>query len=607
MSYVKLYDQLVEWTEAGIKSSGWTKCFCPIHNGDKANAEVDLGTGVFHCFKCELTLGPEAFYAQVMGTSFLEASFIITEFRKGAGLVVKQDESASDIFIPTNKFNKMCEEWEIGPLTMDYCEKRGITMEVAKKYGLMDHPSNGCVALPYWWGGRIAGIKYRSAEGSKYAEPGSSFAVFGLEQLEGWTGPVVICEGESDCLRMAGVMGDAVRVVGTSGVKFEHSWAREFDGIDEIIVVPQCDEASKKLVGRLTEAFNGRLKVHRLLWKRGQMGKDVCDWLIWNSTLDMHRDIMGNLMVCSTPRRWISGLEIKRFIPDDGGELIGGLLNRREIMLVGGMPKARKTFLALNVARSMMFGGNLFGVDRFGCVGGFKVGLVEEEIAYEKLSERMDNIFGPDEEKWGDQFDLLYKRGVKMDEVSWVEYLAEKIDRRKMDLLILDPMQRLHTGDENQSGRDGVGPFWDNVARLLSMFPQLSIMVCHHMRKGSELGWEGVRGSSRTTGEVDTAIFIDYTGLHSNRIEIMGRNIDHEDTKFELTVEHGGIMQVRDPNALFTQFLALVEAAGPKGAKKTDLCQELGISEKLLTQWVSSGDEKRIATFRGKDTVVWVG
>lgn len=607
MSYSKLYDTLLRWGSQEVKQEGgWTKCYCPLHEDSSPSARVDVKTGVFQCFKCNdgAPISPESFYSLIMDVPIAEAGIIISEYRRFNGILVKNDESV-DAWVPSNRFSDIIGGYSLGKYVKEYADKRGLSIETCEQYGLVDD-NEGNVVIPYYWCGKVCGLKYRGQDSSKFAEAGSFFGLLGMDQLhdpinEGK--PVIICEGESDTLRMASLVGNRAVVVGTSGIRFKSEWIREFDQVDDVLFIPQSDEASKGLVSSLSKAFNGRIKVQRLEWKRGQIGKDVCDWLVWNDGDRFASRCLSHFSINNTPRRPISGRELERYITEDEGSLIEDLLNRREAMLIVGDPKARKTFCALNMIRVLTLGGNLFGVDRFACPGGFKVGLVEEEGNYAKLiNSRFMPIFMGADDSWRDRFWLTYKLGVKMTDERWMNFLSDWIDDKGLDVLFLDPLQNLHDSDENDASE--MGHFWGAISRLLVRHPKLSIVVLHHFSKagGEEVGWASIRGSSRHGAAVDLAFFMENTGYMKGKVTIKGRNIDHDDVKFELTMD-SGIMKANDGSALLKNFETMVREAGSKGIPKGKVMADLEITEKILTQLIRKSD--RVTRVTRSDLLIW--
>jgi hypothetical protein len=81
---------------------------------------------------------------------------------------------------------------------------------------------------------------------------------------------------------------------------------------------------------------------------------------------------------------------------------------------------------------------------------------------------------------------------------SLIEHAAEA----EIDLLILDPLQRITPGVDENSNSD-MRRTWDAVNRILLELPHLAVVVVAHTRKGDSLSPEATRGAGITLGEYD--------------------------------------------------------------------------------------------------------
>jgi DNA-binding transcriptional ArsR family regulator len=82
--------------------------------------------------------------------------------------------------------------------------------------------------------------------------------------------------------------------------------------------------------------------------------------------------------------------------------------------------------------------------------------------------------------------------------------------------------------DENSSSETAV--VWDQIMRMQKAISTLTCIIAHHTHKGSEIGFESLRGSSRHAGEVDFGIFVERHPMEINRFrcKIDGRDVDIE-------------------------------------------------------------------------------
>jgi DNA primase len=90
---------------------------------------------------------------------------------------------------------------------------------------------------------------------------------------------LIVCEGESDFLRLFGCDFDALCVPGSTA--FPNQWADYVRGYSQVFVIPDGDEAGLKLVERVTEL------VPTARWVQLPDGEDVCSFLMKHSFGDL--------------------------------------------------------------------------------------------------------------------------------------------------------------------------------------------------------------------------------------------------------------------------------------------------------------------------------
>lgn len=122
-------------------------------------------------------------------------------------------------------------------------------------------PMHGRLAIPYLTRAGVVNIKYRRLDGGdpKYLYwPGLDSTLYGVEDFFTTAGPLVITEGEVDCLS---IKQAGVRCVGYPGVQnFKAHHARCFYGEDLVVIVADGDtpgrdaaKAISKEIGRWAE------------------------------------------------------------------------------------------------------------------------------------------------------------------------------------------------------------------------------------------------------------------------------------------------------------------------------------------------------------------
>ena len=187
--------------------------------------------------------------------------------------------------------------------------------------------------------------------------------------------------------------------------------------------------------------------------------------------------------------------------------LIEQIWIRGAVGIVGGPPKLLKTWLALEMAVSVASGSPCLGTFPVHASG--PVLLFAAEDSQSKVHSRLESLarnhgFGLD------QIDIqvITVDTLRLDRANDQERLAATVMLCKPVLLVLDPLVRLHSLDENQSGP---------MAALLGYFRALqrktgtAIAIVHHARKNissnTGAGYT-LRGSGDLYAWVDSLICI---------------------------------------------------------------------------------------------------
>jgi len=200
--------------------------------------------------------------------------------------------------------------------------------------------------------------------------------------------------------------------------------------------------------------------------------------------------------------------------------LLEGLWSHRAVGIIGGAPKASKSWLALDMAVSVASGTPCLGRFEVTSVGPVLIYLAEDDAPdvrerVEQLCEhRRLSLDALDVE-------LLTTASLRLDLEEDCLRLDATVAALKPSLLVLDPLVRLHrTLDENSSG---------DIARLLGYLREinrrydLALALVHHMSKRprKNLG-QALRGSSDLHAWVDSACYL----------------VRNQQDQIQLTIEH---------------------------------------------------------------------
>jgi hypothetical protein len=247
---------------------------CIVHDERNASMSVNMETGLWFCHSC----GAKGNYERlrrIVGAGPDEEYRWISATNRAREEPVEPPDLRN--LLPT------VSTW--GPISRDLCDGRGISRRSLEDYSVVEDSQRLC--FPYIdTDGRVTGIKYRYPDGSKRAEPGSEFGIFGVLLASGY-GNVIICEGESDTLRVhTETSGRSdIGVCGTSGVGVsEAQWSLfgvSFLFARKIYLAYDADDAGD----RVSEVAMRVLGDERCIRLRPTRGKDLTDHLIAGGTL----------------------------------------------------------------------------------------------------------------------------------------------------------------------------------------------------------------------------------------------------------------------------------------------------------------------------------
>lgn len=218
--------------------------------------------------------------------------------------------------------------------------------------------------------------------------------------------------------------------------------------------------------------------------------------------------------------------------------LVRDLWSHLAVGFIGGQPKSAKTWLALDLAVSVASGTHCLGrfpVDQPGPALAF---LAEDALP--RVRERVAALCSHRGIPLATlDLHLIDAPSLRLDDPEDQALLVQAITRLGPRLLILDPLVRLHSLDENSAADISSLLGW---LRALSRTHNLGIVVVHHMSKKSrrQLG-QALRGSSDLHAWADSSAYL-----------------TRQQDKLLLTLEHRS-SSARSP-------LGLQLALGPDGA-----------------------------------------
>jgi AAA domain len=174
------------------------------------------------------------------------------------------------------------------------------------------------------------------------------------------------------------------------------------------------------------------------------------------------------------------------------------LLPHGVIMLIHGDPRARKSLTAFELALAAATGTAPFGLERFSPAAPIPVLYIQEEDPRTLTRPRLRRLVA---ERCGDTLPgtlhVAVRRGVDLDDPSWVDRLIADLQRLGAGLLVLDAARRfsIKTDEGPAKVRELIA-----VLRRLVTTAGVSIAIVHHDVKPPAAGQDLRRRGQRASG-----------------------------------------------------------------------------------------------------------
>jgi hypothetical protein len=335
---------------------------------------------------------------------------------------------------------------------------------------------------------------------------------------------VYVAEGEKDCDELAGLGLVATCNHGGAGKwRDAHTRALVAAAVPEVVVLRDNDRpgaAHQETVARACAAAGLRVKLlllSELPPLREKHGEDVSDWLAAGHTvkeLEALADaapVLGVVTEGDDTTSTVDGATgaatshyiqpLGAFLAEEdppGAVVFPGLLPCGVVMLLHGEPRARKSLAAFELALSAATGTAPFGLRRFAPAAPAVVLYVQEEDPRSLTRPRLRAMV---QARCGavvpDTLHVAVRRGIDLDETTWVDRLIEDLQRLEVTLLVLDAARRL-------SAKTDEGPA--KVRELIAVLRKIvteagvTIVIVHHDIKPPQNGQDQRRRSQRASG-----------------------------------------------------------------------------------------------------------
>jgi hypothetical protein len=237
-----------------------------------------------------------------------------------------------------------------------------------------------------------------------------------------------------------------------------------------------------------------------------------------SSASDVMRDMMDTIegirrLLASRrpdePPSELTALLAHRF--ERKADIIGrGLLPRAGLMISGGAPKLGKSLKVGNALLCRALGRAWLG---FPTDPGISL-VVQSELHAEAMAERYRMMLHSEVASFPEgRLHIKARRGLMLDEASGLAQIGAWIEETGADLLVIDPLARHMTGDEN-SNHD-MGAVVRAVDCLIERYG-VAVWIVHHPSKSKEgqqrSGGMRLRGASALFAAADTVMMLDPDG-----------------------------------------------------------------------------------------------
>lgn len=323
---------------------------------------------------------------------------------------------------------------------------------------------------------------------------------------------VMLVEGESDC-GTAHAAGLPYALATTKGgaAALPRGWVKALAarGVSEVTICGDADETGRKFMDNLaSDVIDAGLHcntvhIDEVVDPFSQI-KDLNGLWLAASSREEFLELVARCTHPVSGEAW--GEEYSDFVrhaEEQVDWMVSNLIAPGDKVLIVGPQKSFKTWLMLDLTRTLTNGTPFLKHPEWGNATPRNVVLVEEEGSKNAFSSRVQKI-----DLQAGTVHILHRKGFRFTDDGQVARMIAFLRKVEADVVFFDPLQRMIPGvNENDSAETGV--VWDQVQRLQQALPHLVVVIVHHANKGERLTWDSVRGSSRHAGEVDVGIFVD--------------------------------------------------------------------------------------------------
>ena len=197
-------------------------------------------------------------------------------------------------------------------------------------------------------------------------------------------------------------------------------------------------------------------------------------------------------------RKLLTVADLLAYNPATYPFLVDPIVPHRGITALGGQPGVGKSWVVLEIARSVASGTPLFG--KFPTLKG-NVLIIDEESGMDEMLRRAKML------NFSEELPIFFHVvcGFKLDKENDLAQLVSTVKKKEISLVILDPYIGVHNKSENSAEETAM------VMEAMQQFIEAgaAVLYIHHLRKDSVAKFgnaQALRGSSVLLGRLDSLI-----------------------------------------------------------------------------------------------------
>lgn len=256
-------------------SSDEWRCHCPFHSDRTPSMYINPDKFIYHCFQCGSSGSLYQLYKRITGGNLLKdigvASDSFSSFAYQS-TYVEEDYTKLNPSILVNVTRGTPTEVENEPLAMRYLRKRGIPLSIAKQMQMKflslgeingTHFANRLL-IPIYEEGRCISMEGRDVTGQQdrkvlYPKNSTVSTLYDIDNLKK-NKTLFVVEGLMDLavLRTDSFFENSTAVFGAGISRRQLYLLNQFE---DIIIIPDADEAGKKSLHRLRDGLKKPFKI----------------------------------------------------------------------------------------------------------------------------------------------------------------------------------------------------------------------------------------------------------------------------------------------------------------------------------------------------------